>query len=112
MLTLKPHGAKMNNIIYLFYADFQDLEKGITMDFNGKKKLVNVFLMAITGNIPQQAANSGLFSHKAVIRCQSCYYPKTHQADLSYNVIYHGKYHFETKEKHIARRQIQGQSRK
>ena len=78
MLTLGPHGAEMDDIIYSFYADFQDLEKGITMDFNGKKKLVNVFLMAITGDMPQQAANSGLFSHRIVIGCRSCYCPKSH----------------------------------
>jgi hypothetical protein len=51
-LTLRPHGAEMDNIIHSLHADFQDLEKGITMDFNGEKKLVNVFLMAITGDMP------------------------------------------------------------
>lgn len=43
----------MDDIIYSLYADFQDLEKGITIDFNKEKKLVNIFLIAITGDMPQ-----------------------------------------------------------
>lgn len=52
MLILGPYGAKINNIIYSFYVNFQDLEKGIIIDFNKKKKLVNVFFMVITRNMP------------------------------------------------------------
>jgi hypothetical protein len=52
MLILGPHGAKMDDIIHSLHANFQDLEKGITIDFNREKKLVNVFLMAITGDMP------------------------------------------------------------
>jgi hypothetical protein len=66
------------------------------MEINGKDILVNVYLMALTGDMPQQAANAGLLSHRAITGCRTCYCQQTERADLSYDTVLKGRYHFET----------------
>jgi hypothetical protein len=95
-LTLGPHGADMADIVKCFEAEIQDLEKGITMNINGVAKKVIGFIMALTGDMPQQASNSGFLQHNAKFGCRTCYCPDTERGNLTFDVISKGRYHFQT----------------
>jgi hypothetical protein len=95
-LTLGPHGADMTDIVKCFEAEIQDLEKGLRMKINGVETMVNVFIMALTGDMPQQAINSGFLSHNAKFGCRTCYCPEDKRGDLAYDVISNGRYHHQS----------------
>jgi hypothetical protein len=98
-LTLGPHGANMSDITASFQEAFSSLERGIIVDINGIVSRVNVFVMAYTGDMPQQAANGGFLSHSAEIGCRTCYCPSDQKGDLQYDMVSNGRYHHETQQK-------------
>ncbi|PWY88909.1 hypothetical protein BO70DRAFT_156854 [Aspergillus heteromorphus CBS 117.55] len=51
--------------------------------------------MALTGDMPQQAKNSGMLSYSADIGCRTCYCPRSKQYQWSYDTVSHGRYHFQ-----------------
>ena len=95
-LTLGPHGATMPDIVKSLESELQVFEKGVRIVVNGETTTVCAFTMALTGDMPQQAVNSGALSHNAKIGCRSCYCPSDKRGDLQYNVISHGRYHYDT----------------
>jgi hypothetical protein len=111
-LTLGPHGASMEDVISSFESRFHVLSRGIPMMINGRMTKVNVFIMAITGDMPQQASNSGALSHQAEIGCRTCYCPKGQRGNLKYDVISNGRYHFDTSLKRLKGNSIAGRSEK
>jgi hypothetical protein len=98
-LTLGPHGANMSDVTASFKEPFRSFEKGIIMDINGIEATVNVFVMAFSGDMPQQAANGGFLSHNAEFGCRTCYCPSNEKGDLQYDVVFNGRYHHETHQK-------------
>jgi hypothetical protein len=58
-LTLGPHGATMTDITKSLKLGLQVFEKGVKILVNGIPTTVCAFTMAFTGDMPQQAANSG-----------------------------------------------------
>jgi hypothetical protein len=96
MLTLGPHGASFDDVISSFQKDFQSLEKAVELKVNGEVTTVTMFVLAYTGDMPQQAANGGFLSHRGIIGCRSCYCPQTKRGDLDYDVVLNGRYHYET----------------
>ncbi|KAE8164620.1 hypothetical protein BDV40DRAFT_310810 [Aspergillus tamarii] len=95
-LTLGPHGASMDDIIMSFRSEFDKLSRGTWMSINGTKTLVTAFPLAFTGDMPQQAKNSGALAHNAIIGCRSCYCRKDQRADLKFDIINYGRYHYQT----------------
>ena len=95
-LTLGPHGATMTDIVKSLKSGLQVFEKGLKIFVNGIPTTVCAFTMAFTGDMPQQAANSGALSHNAKIGCRTCYCPRDKKWNLLYDVISHGRYHHNT----------------
>ncbi|KAN0083034.1 hypothetical protein V8E54_002122 [Elaphomyces granulatus] len=95
-LTLGPHGATMTDITKSLKLGLQVFEKGVKILVNGIPTTVCAFTMAFTGDMPQQAANSGTLSHNAKIGCRTCYCPRNKKWNLLYGLISHGRYHHDT----------------
>ncbi|KAE8357875.1 hypothetical protein BDV27DRAFT_150949 [Aspergillus caelatus] len=84
-LTLGPHGAAVEDVIASFQGSFKDL--------------ISAFIMAFTGDMPQQAKNSGALNHNARFGCRFCYCSKEQRADLTFDTVLKGRYHFDTIQK-------------
>jgi len=82
-LTLGPHGASMTDIVKSLKSELQVFEKGVKILVNGVPTRVCAFIMAFTGDMPQQAANSGALSHNAKIGCRTCYCPRNKKSTHS-----------------------------
>lgn len=95
-LTLGPHGAEMADVVSSFKDAFRELMTGKWVLIHGEMTLVNINLLALTADMPQQATNSGVLAHQAEIGCRSCYCPKGSRGDLRYDVVSNGRYHFDT----------------
>ncbi|OJJ89334.1 uncharacterized protein ASPGLDRAFT_31034 [Aspergillus glaucus CBS 516.65] len=95
-LTLGPHGAQMADVVSSFKEAFSELRTGKWVLCSGEMTLVNISLLALTADMPQQAANSGSLAHQAEIGCRSCYCPRGSHRDLYYDVVSNGRYHFNT----------------
>lgn len=66
------------------------------------------FIFVHTGDMPQQAANSGFLGHQTKFGCRSCYVPKQACGNLEYDVVVKGRYHFEAKERRSRGDKIKG----
>lgn len=95
-LTLGPHGAQMTDVVSSFREAFKELMTGKWVLCGGEMTFVNINVLALTADMPQQAANSGSLAHQAGIGCRSCYCPRALRGDLSYDVISNGRYYFDT----------------
>lgn len=95
-VTLGPHGARTADVVDSIADSFQQLERGVSMDVHGRRIRVCAFVMGLTGDMPQQAANSGFRSHKARVGCRTCYCEDHQREDMTYNVVENGRYHHET----------------
>jgi hypothetical protein len=98
-LTLGPDGTSFGDTVASFKGSMHELERGTVVEINGQKVLLMAFIFVYTGDMPQQAANSGFLGHQAKIGCRSCYAPEQSRGDLEYDVVMKGRYHFESKEK-------------
>lgn len=99
-LTLGPHGAQMADVVSSFKEEFKELMTGKWVLHDGDMTFVNINVLALTADMPQQATNSGSLSHQAKIGCRSCYCPNELYRDLTYDAVTNGQYHFETCIKH------------
>ena len=98
-LTLGPHGASMDDTVSSFESQLRGLERGVVFKVNHQNVLMNVFVLAYTGDMPQQAANSGFLSHQGHIGCRICYCPGDQRHDLDYDVIENGRFHYDVQQK-------------
>lgn len=99
VLTLGPHGADPETTIASFVEQLAELDRGSLMKVDGVPHRVSAFVLAFTGDMPQQAANAGFLTHNAKFGCRSCYCPKDTRQDLSFDVVLDGRYHHETRSK-------------
>lgn len=74
-LTLGPHGTSTANVISSFQESLDKLYHDMSMSINGITTIVSAYIMAFTGDMPQQAKNNSALAQNAIIGCQSCYYP-------------------------------------
>jgi hypothetical protein len=86
----------MENIMSSFSSGLQRLSHGVVFSVNGTDTLVNASIMAFTGDMPQQAKNSGALSHQARLGCRLCYCTREQRAHLELDTINHGRYHYQT----------------
>ncbi|KAL8915964.1 MAG: hypothetical protein Q9208_008764 [Pyrenodesmia sp. 3 TL-2023] len=94
-LCLGPHGAAIEDIVKAIQKEFQELDR----DY--QEMTIFAYTLMLTGDMPQQAENSGLLRHTARLGCRSCYCPSETKEDLTYDVTVNGRYHFETEIKRL-----------
>jgi hypothetical protein len=94
-LSLGPFGADWEDVVRSL-THLADLESGVevTLD-NGQKVIVAAPCLAYIGDMPQQQANSGCRSQNAEHFCRHCLVGKEDRANLYYNIVLNGRYHFE-----------------
>ncbi|PYH90757.1 hypothetical protein BO71DRAFT_461601 [Aspergillus ellipticus CBS 707.79] len=94
-LTLGPHGADFHDVIASFKSDLESTVKGFYSCLNSSSTIIIPSIIVLTGDMPQQAKNSGVLSYSANLGCRTCYYPQ-HKRHLSnYDMIFHGRYHLQ-----------------
>ncbi|PYH93714.1 hypothetical protein BO71DRAFT_278728, partial [Aspergillus ellipticus CBS 707.79] len=96
-LTLGPHGAKMEDSIQAFKKEIWTLSQGFYAYLYGVRTVITASIIAFTGDMPQQAKNSGAQSYSAEFGCRTCYCPKNSRHDLKFDSLLCGRYHFEIK---------------
>ena len=102
-LTLGPHGANLTDVIEAFGRPIRQMDRGMEMTINGETERVCAFNIAFLGDMPQQADNGGFLRHNAKMGCRTCRCSKLERGDLSYDVVGHGRYHWETtKQREVA----------
>ncbi|RDW84612.1 hypothetical protein BP6252_02202 [Coleophoma cylindrospora] len=95
-LTLGPHGASMTDIVTNLEPGLVALAHGKTLRINGAEVMVKAFPIVLTGDMPQAADNSGFMRHNAERGCRACKCTSHERADLDYDVVANGRYHFDT----------------
>lgn len=94
-LTLGPFGSALTDITDCLSPASKALGSGIDMVLtNGESVFVTSFLLAVTGDMPQQLANVGVRSHKAAVSCRYCIVDARERSNMDYNV--HKMLRFET----------------
>jgi hypothetical protein len=92
-LTLGPHGSNFSDVISSIVGLAQ-LDKGIEIEINGEKKFVCVYILAFTGDMPQQQENSGFKRQSANRGCRSCLVEEWNRGDLGFDIVLQGRYHY------------------
>lgn len=95
-LTLGPHGAKIDDIVEAFRKPVEQLDHGMELEINGEDEAVWAFSMTLLGDMPQQADNGGFLRHTAKRGCRTCYCANTDRANLEFDIIAQGRYHWDT----------------
>ncbi|OAF59083.1 hypothetical protein VC83_04343 [Pseudogymnoascus destructans] len=90
VLTTTPHGSRLDDILASM-IDLPELERGMTLDINGKEKLA--FPLGYAGDMPQKNDNAGILRQNADMGCRSCLASKDGHGELSFDFIELGRYH-------------------
>ncbi len=71
-LSLGPHSASVHDIVRAIAPGCSSLAGGLELSISGEDKdvVIYTFPMIVTGDIPQQADNSGFFRHNAMYGCR------------------------------------------
>lgn len=95
-LSLGPHGADLNDVVEAFHRPLQQLDGATDLEVNGITTTIWAFAITLLGDMPQQADNAGFLRHTANMGCRTCFCPKDQRADLDFDIIDNGRYHWET----------------
>ncbi|KAL8798951.1 MAG: hypothetical protein Q9200_007661 [Gallowayella weberi] len=101
-ITLAPHGSRVDDVVNAISYDIRNLDKGgCLMDWRRgndevEQLVVCAFSMAIIGDMPQHADNSGFMRYNANYGCRSCFCPSKSRHDLSFDVVGEGRYYWQT----------------
>ena len=95
-LTLGPHGANINDVVEAFRRPIQELDHGTRLEISGQEQAVWAFGMTLLGDMPQQADNAGFLRHTAKRGCRTCYCTTEEKADLEFDTVLGGRYHWDT----------------
>ncbi|KAJ5124136.1 uncharacterized protein N7515_007961 [Penicillium bovifimosum] len=94
-LTLGPHGTNYTDVTRCL-MNINELERGIEVDWvDGKKMRVVAFCLSYIGDMPQQQLNAGFKGPTATYSCRKCFVRDDQRGDLDFNIVKHGRYHFE-----------------
>ncbi|KAI9848827.1 MAG: hypothetical protein M1837_006343 [Sclerophora amabilis] len=93
--TLGPHGAKFEDVIAALWPSWSRLDRGISMDINGRQVLVCAFTHAFLGDMPQQLENRGLLRQNANHGCGYCLVHAKERGNLDYDTVKNGRYHYQ-----------------
>ena len=93
-ITLGPHGSNLNDVLDTLIS-LQHADKGVILDLPEPTR-VCIFPICITGDMPQQQMNAGFKSQRATLGCRFCLISSESRADLDYDTIKNGRYHYQT----------------
>ncbi|TFB02594.1 hypothetical protein CCMA1212_005569 [Trichoderma ghanense] len=100
-LTLGPHGSNFDDVVRSL-STLGDLDRGRQVEIEGKQVVLCVPILCFTGDMPQQAQNSGFRGPRADKFCRSCFCgeqaAKSHYGPdvLHFDIITHGRYHHQS----------------
>ena len=107
-LALGPHGSDFSQVVKALHS-MRHLDQGIRARINGEDVRLCAFTMCYTGDMPQQAENSGFKGPRAHKFCRFCYIGAKPEAAtdnptaiMDIDTVKHGRYHVQTT--HDARR--------
>ena len=95
-LSLGPHGANIKDVVEAFSRPLRQLDRSTDLEVNGITTTVWAFAITFLGDMPQQADNAGFMRHSAKMGCRTCFCSKDQRADLEFDIIASGRYHWET----------------
>jgi len=96
-IVLGPHGSDFKDVITALHS-LADLDQGIMTEIKGEEVRICAFTMCYTGDMPQQAENSGLKGPRAHKFCRFCFIgSKAPDAILDIDIVTHGRFHVQTK---------------
>lgn len=100
-LVLRPHGSNFADVVKAL-GRLGMLDKAITSNIKGKCTTVCAFALCYTGDMPQQAENSGLKGPRGIKFCRCCFIASTRNSQqpsttLDFDVVTHGRYHHQLK---------------
>ena len=97
-LVLGPHGSNFSDVL-AGMKTMASLDKGVLRQVGTQLTRVCAFSMAYSGDMPQQAENSGFKTSRAHKFCRVCFIGQRQaQGALNFDTIAHGRYHFQTLE--------------
>lgn len=85
-LTLGPHGSNLVDVMKTL-EPMTALDKGLIVKINGESVVLCAPILAFTGDMPQQQANSGMLSVQATQGCRSCEVDSKKRGDLDYDIV-------------------------
>lgn len=97
-ITLGPHGSNFADVVEAL-VPLRDLDQGLTMEIKNPKLDINgpvqvcAFTLMFIGDMPQQQANSGNKSQRAILGCRSCFISKNERGNLDYDIVANGRFH-------------------
>ncbi|KAI9747998.1 MAG: hypothetical protein M4579_007339 [Chaenotheca gracillima] len=94
-ITLGPHGSNFEDVVKAL-RQLAVLDGGVDIDLNGEKVHITAFVLAFTGDMPQQQANSGFMGPRANRSCRYCLVDKAERRNLDFDVAQQGRYHHQT----------------
>ena len=94
-LTLGPHGSNTEDVVTALAPGLAKLDEGVPMEINGSKKIICAFVLAFTGDMPQQNENCGMMGPTANFSCRYCMVDAPNRGDLKFDVRKHARIHRE-----------------
>lgn len=73
-----------------------ECKKGHSLTVNGQATTVFAFTSAFLCDMPQQWANSGMWTQRADKGCKRCFAGHQDRGNLQYDTIAYGRYHHQT----------------
>ena len=86
----------MDEVVRNLIPGLITLGKGIELNISGRMTLVKAFPIVLTGDMPQNADNSGFMRHGAAKGCRACFIDKSERGDIYFDLIEHGRFHWDT----------------
>ena len=94
-LTIGPHGSDFGDVI-TSVSGLSQLDKGVELVLDGKKTLLCAYILAFTGDMPQQQDNSGFKRQSATLGCRNCIIDQKNRGNLDFDTLHKGRYHHHT----------------
>lgn len=93
VLILIPFGGNQSDVAACLADETIPLDHGLeTILYSGEEVILTVFPLCVTGDMPQQNANSGVMSHKSTRGCRYCFQKTADRGLLSDDVFRIGRY--------------------
>ncbi|ELR07442.1 hypothetical protein GMDG_08411 [Pseudogymnoascus destructans 20631-21] len=92
VITLGLHGSNLDDVL-LSILDLPKLDRGMSLNINGEKKLVMAFMLGYIRDMPQQNDNAGILRQNAAKGCRSCLASKEERGDIHFDYMRLGRYH-------------------
>ncbi|KAI0483356.1 hypothetical protein GGR56DRAFT_663844 [Xylariaceae sp. FL0804] len=91
-LTLGPHGSNFHKVIRAL-EPMRALDKGLMVKVKGEPRMLCAPILAITGDMPQQAANSGVLGPVANQGYRFCGINSKNRGNLEFNTVLKARAH-------------------